>query len=124
MKEREDERKILNAPEENLEDIRRFFQKGREWLQKSHTAGLSGAEFCQSYSTLMDRVLRRLLTLEKNASGERGGTDGDFSLIATGSSDSPPAGPRKGFRRAATGHLTPFVGLGADRWIYGPDAEG
>ena len=84
IEERGEERKILNAPEENLDDIRRFFQKGREWLQKSHVEGLSGVEFCQSYSTLMDRVLRRLLTLGKNASDGRVGTVGEFSLLATG----------------------------------------
>jgi [protein-PII] uridylyltransferase len=74
----------VKAPEEDLEDIRRFFQKGREWLQKSHAAGLPGAEFCQNYSTLMDGVLRRLLALEEKASGGREKADRGFSLLATG----------------------------------------
>ena len=82
--ERKNERRILNPLEENLEDIRRFFQKGREWLQKSHAEGLSGGELGQNYSALMDRVLRRLLALEEKASAGRRGADRGFSLLATG----------------------------------------
>ncbi len=68
---------------ESLEDIERFFRKGQEWLQKSHAAGLSGEEFGQSHSALMDSVIRRLFKRAMDAKGGRA-SDSGFALLAMG----------------------------------------
>lgn len=56
------------AAEENLEDIRRFYFKGQEWLKKAHEEGLAGVEFGQAHADLMDKVIRRLLRIAGNSS--------------------------------------------------------
>ena len=68
---------------ESLEDIERFFRKGQEWLKKRHEEGLSGVEFGQSHSTLMDSVIRRLFKRVIVSQGEWA-ADSGFSLIAMG----------------------------------------
>lgn len=52
---------IKMLPErENLEDIRRFYVKGREWLKRRHDEGIAGSEFGQAHADLIDRVIRHL----------------------------------------------------------------
>ena len=68
---------------ESLEDIERFFRKGQEWLKKRHAEGLSGEEFGQNYSALMDGVIRRLFKRAMDAKGG-GGADSGFALLAMG----------------------------------------
>lgn len=50
-------------PTENLEDIRRFYQKGREWLKKRHEEGIAGSEYVQAHADLIDRVIRHLFKI-------------------------------------------------------------
>ncbi|MGC8809712.1 MAG: [protein-PII] uridylyltransferase [bacterium] len=47
----------------NLEDIKRFYLKGREWLQKRHEEGITGGEYGQAHADLIDRVLRSLFKI-------------------------------------------------------------
>jgi len=69
--------------QEDLEDIERFFRKGREWLKERHEEGLSGAEFGQSFSNLMDTVIRRLFKKDLDNRGLQASGLG-FSLLAMG----------------------------------------
>jgi len=66
--------------EETLEDIQRFYLKGREWLKKSHGEGISGEEYGQSYSALMDSVIQRLFQMNHGHGKSVPGT----SLVALG----------------------------------------
>ncbi len=78
-----EERRTVNLREETLGDIERFFQNGRKWLKESHEKGLGGQEFCQSYSSLMDQVIRRLFRRGMGSAGEGEGGTG-LSLLAMG----------------------------------------
>ncbi len=53
----------MSAVKENLEDIRRFYLKGQEWLKKRHDEGIPGEEFGQAHANLMDRVIQRLFKI-------------------------------------------------------------
>lgn len=66
--------------EENLEDLRRFYIKGRKWLKKAHEEGLTGAEFGQGHADLVDRVLRELF----RKSGQDSNLRGKICLAAVG----------------------------------------
>jgi [protein-PII] uridylyltransferase len=78
----ETEKFTLREPEETLEDIERFLRTGQEWLKKQHEGGLSGGEFCQNRSALIDGVLRRLW---KRAALQNGrASNPGISLIAIG----------------------------------------
>ena len=68
---------------ENLEDIERFFRTGREWLKTRHDKGLSGAELGQTYSNLMDSLIRRLVKRALSDQAERS-WDLGFCLLAVG----------------------------------------
>ena len=67
--------------QENLEEIERFFRKGREWLKKKHEEGIWGTEYVQQHSALMDNVIRRLF---KRAIVPLGGQNSGLALLATG----------------------------------------
>ena len=73
----------MGLSQDNLEDIERFFQKGREWLKKRHKEGILATEFGQSHSNLMDSVIRRLFRRAVDSRGLRGSGLG-FSLLAMG----------------------------------------
>lgn len=68
---------------ESLEDIERFYRKGEEWLKKSHEDGLSGMEFVQSRSSLLDSVIRRLFRRVVGDQGKQTAPSG-FALLAVG----------------------------------------
>jgi [protein-PII] uridylyltransferase len=68
---------------DSLEDIERFFRKGQEWLKKRHEEGLPGGEYCQSRSSLMDSVLRRLWK-RAMISPDEGDRRAGIGLLATG----------------------------------------
>lgn len=51
------------GPLANLEDIKRFYLKGREWLKNRHEEGITGGEYGQAHADLMDRVLRGLFKI-------------------------------------------------------------
>lgn len=68
---------------DSLEDIERFFRTGQEWLKKRHEKGLSGGDYCQSRSSLMDSVLQRLWKRVMVSLGERDRRPG-ISLLAVG----------------------------------------
>jgi [protein-PII] uridylyltransferase len=68
---------------DTLEDIERFFQKGREWLKKRHEQGIPGGEFCLSHSILMDTVIRRLFKRAVDGQGLQASSL-EFSLVAVG----------------------------------------
>lgn len=68
---------------DSLEDIERFFRKGQEWLKNQHEEGMPGGEYCQSRSSLMDTVLRRLWK-RAMISPDEGDRRAGISLLATG----------------------------------------
>lgn len=53
----------MGPERENLDDIRRFYLKGREWLKKRHDEGIAGGEFGQAHADLIDRVIRHLFKI-------------------------------------------------------------
>jgi [protein-PII] uridylyltransferase len=73
----------LNQKQESLEDIERFFRKGQAWLKKKQEEGLSGEEYCQSHSSLMDNVIQRLLHCSLSSQVDRPSELG-FCLLAMG----------------------------------------
>lgn len=68
---------------EQIEDIERFFRKGEEWLKGSHAAGLSGVEFIQARSSLLDSVVQRLYRRAMH-SREKDGLPKGLALLAVG----------------------------------------